>query len=84
MHFEYHGHSKTRRGIHFMFELYYTKMRVLGAGRILKIKNEMDATQSFGVSMISVVPSNPQLTLAHVLVFTYVRSKKLSHLAKIL
>ena len=42
-----------------MFELYYTKTRLLGAGRT----QSFDATSSFGVSMISEVPSNFQLTL---------------------
>ena len=47
---------------------------VLGAGRpqwstlsegfrIIKWTDKMDATPSFGVTMISEVPSNPQLTL---------------------
>ena len=33
---------------------------------IIKFKNKMDATPSFGVTMISEVPSNPQLNLADV------------------
>ena len=62
-----------------MLELYYTKTRVLGAGRhnqsiavdplrfcIIKFQHKMDATPSFGVSMISEVPSNPQLTLERI------------------
>ena len=64
-----------------MLEYYYTKPRVLGAGRtqskdcgrpapsterfhIIKFKHKMDATPSFGVTMIPEVPFNPQLTLA--------------------
>ena len=31
--------------------------------RIIKFKHKMDATPNFGVTMISEVPSNPQLTL---------------------
>ena len=31
--------------------------------RIIKFKHKMDATPSFGVTMIPEVPSNPQLTL---------------------
>ena len=30
---------------------------------MIKFKHNMDATPSFGVTMISEVPSNPQLTL---------------------
>ena len=32
---------------------------------IIKFKHKMDSTPSFGVSIISKVPSNPQLTLIY-------------------
>ena len=69
---------KTQHGIHFtiaLYALYYTKTPVLGAGLrlrstrseysrfcIIKLQNKMDATQNFGVAMISEVPTNPKLT----------------------
>ena len=51
-------------GIHFTVQLYYTKIAVLGGDDRNPLNRKMNATPSFGVTMISEVPSNPQLTLA--------------------
>ena len=40
---------------------------------IIKLNRKMDATPSFGVTMISEVPSNPQLTLASLILYCPVR-----------
>ena len=61
-HFGYHADSKTLRGIHFQWSIYLVEFVSTQSGSTAIFDCARPAPR-FGVSMISEVPSSPQLTL---------------------